>query len=90
MNDLEKARHLINEADKEIIEAFKKRMIAVKEVIKYKKEHNLSILDKGREDEVKKNNLLRLDDLTLAPYYIEVLDTLLKVSKEYQQELLDE
>lgn len=90
MNKLEEARKIINEADKEIVIAFKKRMEAVKEVINYKMANNLSILDSSREQIVKEKNLALLDDPILAPYYLELLDTILKVSKDYQKDLYSE
>ena len=90
MNKLEEARKIINEADKEIVIAFKKRMEAVKEVINYKMANNLPILDSSREQIVKEKNLALLDDPILAPYYLELLDTILKVSKDYQKVLYSE
>lgn len=90
MNKLEEARKIINEADKEIVIAFKKRMEAVKEVINYKIANNLPILDSSREQIVKEKNLALLDDHILAPYYLELLDTILKVSKDYQKDLYSE
>ncbi len=90
MNKLDKAREEINEADLLIIEAFKKRMKAVKEVLLYKKENNLEILDTKREDIVKNKNINLLNNKELEKYYLEVLDSLLKVSKDYQKDLLNE
>lgn len=90
MNKLEEARKIINEADKEIVIAFKKRMEAIKEVINYKMANNLPILDSSREQIVKEKNLALLDDPILAPYYLELLDTILKVSKDYQKDLYSE
>lgn len=90
MNKLEEARKIINEADKEIVIAFKKRMEAVKEVINYKMANNLPILDSSREQIVKEKNVALLDDHILAPYYLELLDTILKVSKDYQKDLYSE
>lgn len=90
MNKLEEARKIINEADKEIVIAFKKRMEAVKEVINYKIANNLPILDSSREQIVKEKNLMLLNDPILAPYYLELLDTILKVSKDYQKDLYGE
>lgn len=89
MNELEKSRNIINEADELIIEAFKMRMAAVKNVIKYKKVNNLPILDGNREETLKKINLDKLNDKELEKYYLELLDCLLKVSKDYQKEILN-
>lgn len=90
MNKLEEARKLIDEADTQIREGFQKRMQAVVEVINYKKEHQLPILDSQREKEVIAKNLAKLDDVKLAKYYEELLNDLMQISKAYQEDLLHE
>ena len=52
MNRLEEARKIINEVDKEIAALFQKRMQAVEDVILYKLENNMPILDSSREKQV--------------------------------------
>ena len=49
MTELEKAREIINKADKEIARIFEERMSAVKIVAEYKAAHGLPIFDAGRE-----------------------------------------
>lgn len=87
MSKLDEARLIINECDKELINIFKKRMNAAKLVAEYKKENNLPILDKKREDEIVKKNVLLLNDSTLEQYYLEFFKSMLKVSKDYQSKL---
>ncbi len=89
MNELEKNRNIINDADELIIKAFKMRMAAVRNVIKYKMDNNLPILDGNREEILRKINLDKLNDKELEKYYLELLDCLLKVSKDYQKEILN-
>ena len=56
MSELENARKIINEVDKQMAELFEKRMYASELVAKYKREHGLSILDEAREKEVVAKN----------------------------------
>lgn len=84
MTELDKLRKEINKVDKELVSLFEKRMKLVKEIGKYKKENNLPVLDMKREEEVKARNLALVKEEELKKYYEELLDTLLKVSKEYQ------
>ena len=49
MNKLENARKEINRIDREITKLFEERMKQVEDVIIYKMENNLQILDAGRE-----------------------------------------
>ena len=44
MNQLDQARLAINKIDKELALLFVKRMLMVKKIIQYKKEHNLSLI----------------------------------------------
>ena len=52
MDQLEQARAEINEVDAQIASLFERRMAAVKQVLEYKREHGLPVLDAGREKEV--------------------------------------
>ena len=62
MNKLEEARLIINEVDLEMIELFKKRMKASKMVAEHKKENNLPVLDKVREEALIAKNVNYLND----------------------------
>ena len=54
MSDLEQLREIIDECDREIVKAIEKRFNTVKEVLKYKQEHNMEIYQPNREKEVLK------------------------------------
>ena len=56
MSKLEEARLTINEVDEAMAQLFEKRMQAVEEVVKYKKEHHLPVLDEKREAFVIEHN----------------------------------
>ena len=90
MSKLDDAREIINECDKEMIALFKKRMSAAKMVAEYKASNNLPILDLKRENELIKRNTQILNDQELEGYYITFLEGMLKVSKDYQEELIKE
>lgn len=87
MNELELARIKIDEADEEIRNAFLKRMNAVKDVINYKIKNNLAIFDSSREDTVINKNMALLKDKNVSKYYEDLLKYLMKLSKEYQEEI---
>lgn len=87
MNDLEKARKIINEVDSQMAELFEKRMEAARLVASYKKEHGLSILDEAREKEVIKKNTEYISDSEIKEYYINFLEDLMSISRRYQARL---
>ena len=62
MNELENARKIINEVDREMAKLFEKRMLASEIVAAYKKEHALPILDNARENEVISKNAALLEN----------------------------
>lgn len=78
-------RDEIDKIDEEFIRLFEKRMNIVTEVANYKKENNIPILNKEREDEVITKNLNRLENIELKSYCEELLRCLMNVSKEYQK-----
>lgn len=88
MNKLEIARENINRIDREIAKLFEERMREVEDVIAYKLENNLEILDSGREKEVIERNSKLLKNDNLKKYYIDFLENMMRISKDYQKEIL--
>ncbi len=88
MNKLEIARENINRIDREIAKLFEERMREVEEVIAYKLENNLEILDSGREKEVIDRNSKLLKNENLKKYYIDFLKNMMRISKDYQKDIL--
>ena len=86
-NKLEEARKIISETDAEMAELFTRRMRAVETVFEYKKENGLPILDKKREEELIEKNLSAIEDDGLKAYYIDYLNELMTLSKNYQYRL---
>ena len=88
MNDLSITREKINEIDNKIIELWKERMELCLSVAQYKKENNLPILDEKREKEL----LDRIGNLAgdeLDSYARTLYETIMSVSRSYQQKHLD-
>lgn len=90
MNQLEKNRQLIDEIDTEIAELYERRMNAVKEILAYKKEHRLPILDVNREKDVIAKNVQRIKNAEYAKPYEDFLQKMMKNSRDYQQSLLSQ
>ncbi len=89
MNKLERARAEINRVDREIAKLFQERMKAVEDVIDYKIENGMEILDSGREQEVIEKNRALISEKKYEKYYVDFIVNMMKISKEYQKEILD-
>ncbi len=89
MNQLEKARKIIDEADKEMARLFEKRMDAVKIVTEYKKTNGIPIDDFGRENQMIEKNSKYVDNDEYRSYYVNFLKNNIALSKEMQHKLLE-
>lgn len=89
MNDLEKAREIINKTDKEMIRLFEERMDAAATVAAYKKEHGLPIDDFTREAQILKRNAELVKNQSYLSYYINFLQDVIGLSKKLQHRLID-
>ena len=86
---LEKQRAEIDAIDREIVALFERRMQVVVEVARIKKENGIAILDASREKEVIAKVQSYLKDTTLKEELAEAYETLMKVSKDYQQKQIE-
>lgn len=89
MNELEKNRKLIDEIDKKTAQLFEERMLAAKEIAKYKKERGLAVFDPVRETEVIKKNSAYVKNEELREYYVTYAKNVMSISKDYQNRLFD-
>ena len=89
MNLLEEARLEINEIDAEMARLFERRMCAVEKIAAYKKGNGMEILDSTREKQVIDRNVERLDNPSFRPYYADFLKNAMRVSRAYQQKMLE-
>ncbi|MDD6360583.1 MAG: chorismate mutase [Christensenellaceae bacterium] len=89
MNDLEKAREIINEVDAEMAKLFEKRMAASKMIAGYKMQNGLSIFDPAREKEVIRKASAVIEDDEIRAYYVNFLRNTMDVSKNYQRKIIE-
>ena len=88
MNELEEARLEIASVDKDIAALFERRMQAVDRILDYKKENGLPILDVRQEEKVIANNIGNVKDLSKQEYYVLFLKEMMRISKAYQERLM--
>ena len=86
---LEKQRAEIDAIDREIVALFERRMQVVVDVARIKKENGIAILDASREKEVIAKVQSYLKDDHLKEELVEVYETLMKVSKDYQKKRMN-
>ena len=89
MNDLLKAREIINKVDAEMARLFEERMDAAKLVAAYKKEHGIPVDDFTREEVIIKKNVDELKNEEYKSYYTSFLRNNIDLSKALQHRLLD-
>lgn len=88
MNKLESARVQINEIDKQMAALFERRMQAVADVAAYKAQHDLPVLDSGREQVVLSQNVALIQDEVLKPFYADYITHQMALSRQYQAQTL--
>lgn len=84
MDALEGYRKKIDQIDSEITRLFEERMNVVLDVAEYKKENNLPIFHKGREEVVIKKNIDRLKNKDYKNEIEKFYNSLMEVSRELQ------
>ena len=88
MNALEEARLKIGSVDKEIAALFERRMALVRDVLAYKRDKGLPILDAAQEERVIAGNLENVSDPQAREYYVLFLREMMRISRAYQSRLL--
>lgn len=84
---LDKYRNDINEIDKKLSELFQERLRIVEKIALYKKENNIEIYDRTREEQVIINVLNTLQDKEFSDEIKEFFKSLMDISKSYQKKL---
>lgn len=87
-NRLDEDRKMIDELDQELAALFEKRFSIVRDIIDYKIENRLPILDSGREKEIIAANSERISDDDIRYYFRKLYTQMIELSKEYQNEIL--
>ncbi|MDO4535486.1 MAG: chorismate mutase [Clostridium perfringens] len=89
IKDINECRKRIDEIDDKLIELFEERMDIAVSVAKYKRENNLPIFNKEREDFVIEKNLSKIKNEAIKEYGEKMLHFLMDLSKDYQKSLDD-
>ena len=87
-NELEQARKVIDEVDKQMALLFEKRMNAAKQVAAYKKKNGLLVEDAEREKSLVQKMLANIENEELKTYYIGFMNNTMELSKAYKRRLL--
>lgn len=85
--DINECRKRIDEIDDKLMKLFQERMEIAVSVAEYKKENNLPIFNKEREDFVIEKNLSKITNDDIKIYAEKMLHYLMDLSKDYQKSL---
>ncbi|URZ87784.1 chorismate mutase [Floricoccus penangensis] len=83
--NLNETRKQIDDVDKQIIELLEERMKLVQEVITYKKENNLPVLDNSRENIVLEKTRERVANPIFADSIVATFQDIMKNSRNFQE-----
>lgn len=89
MTELEIARSGINGIDEKMAELFEKRMNLVVQVANYKQKNGMQVFDSSREKQVIDRCVQYIKNIDLQPYYVQFIQHLMDISKNYQHKLLE-
>ena len=89
MNDLEKARQIIDETDRDMARLFARRMDAARLVAAHKKAHGLPITDPEREKAILERNQSYIEDEDYRSYYAQFMENTMALSRAFQSRLMD-
>ena len=85
--NLEELRQEINQIDDDLVVLLEKRMVCVGQIVKYKEQEGLPVLDQGREREVlEKVGSLVMDEQYRSTIQAQFQD-MMKHSRTYQEEV---
>ena len=88
--ELEEARDRIRETDEAMAALFVRRMAAAAEIAAYKRAHGLPVEDKAQEARVLAGRGALIEDDDLRPYYLELLQETMELSKRWQRRFYDD
>lgn len=89
MSKLEEYRKQIDKIDEELVQLFEERMNTARKISEYKKEHNLPILNKAREEEVLEKNISHLQSKEYSQMTREFFENIMRLSREYQRTIVE-
>ncbi len=87
---LEEDRAAIDRIDEQLAKLFEQRFNIVRDIIEYKYENRLPILDSGRETEIIERNSRLVKDDDIRRYFRMTYAHMIELSREYQDDILKE
>jgi len=90
MSDIDNYRNRIDKIDKEITKLFEERMDTVINIANYKKDNNLPIFNRDREEEVIEKNVRHLKNNDYAEETRKFFISLMEVARELQSRKMSE
>lgn len=90
MNDLMIAREKINQIDQAMAELFEQRMQAVEDVVSYKIQHGMEVLDPSREQAILNKNVHYIKKEEYRLYYEQFMKDVMKISRSYQNMVMNQ
>jgi prephenate dehydratase len=88
MMDIEKLKEEIHKADKDLADAFLRRMEAVKGIAEYKKAHGISAEDTIHDQPIVDSDAGFIEDPEIRSYFVPFLKSALKASKTLQNTMM--
>ena len=85
--EIKEIRKKIDATDEQLAGLLAERMTLAADVAAYKKETGMAVYDAQREKEVIER-VSRAAGETFAPYIAEIYETIMKASKDYQNDLI--
>lgn len=89
LNNIDEIRNKIDEIDGKLVKLIEERLKIVENVALYKKRNNIQIFDEKREKEVIEKNLKKVINKELESYIEMILKDIMKTSKLYQKEKIE-
>lgn len=87
--DLGQARDVIDEVNDGLVPLIERRMDAVVEVVRYKRERGMAVLDEAREAAVLDKVAARVENPKYAPYVRRMFQAIMDITRDYEQEHMD-
>ena len=89
MKTIDQLRDEVDAIDSKILDLLSERMELIRKIAEQKKEADLPVLDKKREEEIKKSWLSKAESLEMENRSIQcILEEVLKMSKGAQRKLI--
>lgn len=85
MANLDELRMRIDKADEKLIKALEERLETVLEIGRYKKENNIPIIDKEREEIVLEKAILRVKNKDFGDEITKIFSNIIKVCEDMQK-----